>query len=167
MFFFMTASQYWFRTNHRFRFSAIKFGKVFLGFTDYNYYLHGFLTLLVTYGAHLLTSFMMPWFLLGITRSLTLKEQIQSQQSTNVKPVYYGTKVVKLVFWIQLLLNLISFYEGVLQRTHFTFAERIAPVLLLTMCHTIFYFVMTLTFVIFWRDERKQPKTNQITTAND
>ena len=51
MFFFLQGGQYWYRTNHRNRFSSIKLGSVFLGFTSYNYYFHGVLALLVTYSS--------------------------------------------------------------------------------------------------------------------
>ena len=51
MFFFLQGGQYWYRTNHRNRFSSIKLGSVFLGFSSYNYYFHGILALLVTYSS--------------------------------------------------------------------------------------------------------------------
>ena len=51
MLFFLQGGQYWYRTNHRNRFSSIKLGSVFLGFTSYNYYFHGVLALLVTYSS--------------------------------------------------------------------------------------------------------------------
>jgi len=63
MFFFVSAGQYWYRTNHRNRFSSIKLGSVFLGFTSYNYYFHGMLSVLVTYSSQLISALMMPWFL--------------------------------------------------------------------------------------------------------
>jgi hypothetical protein len=51
MLFYLQGLQYWYRTNHRNRFSSIKLGSVFLGFTSYNYYLHGVLALLITYSS--------------------------------------------------------------------------------------------------------------------
>lgn len=51
------------RTSHRPKFSSIQFGKAYLGFNTYNYYLHGFLVLLNTYSANIIGFLMLPYML--------------------------------------------------------------------------------------------------------
>lgn len=55
--------QYFYRTSHRERFSSIQFGKAFLGFSTYNYWLSGALVVLNTYTAHLIAFLLLPYFL--------------------------------------------------------------------------------------------------------
>ena len=60
MLIYLTMIQYFYRTTHRERFSSLQFGKVFLGFTEYNYWLHGALVLMNTYAPHIIGFIMLP-----------------------------------------------------------------------------------------------------------
>jgi hypothetical protein len=53
-------TQYFYRTSHRERFNSLQFGKTFIGFTEYNYYLHALLIILNTYSAHIIVLFLTP-----------------------------------------------------------------------------------------------------------
>ena len=57
---YLTMQLYFYRTSHRERFSSIQFAKAFLGFTDYNYYLHGFLVILNTYSSQIIGFLLLP-----------------------------------------------------------------------------------------------------------
>ena len=57
---FLITNQYFYRTGHRQRFSAIQFGKAFLGFPKYNYYLHQSLVILNTYSSYFIGFFLLP-----------------------------------------------------------------------------------------------------------
>lgn len=61
MLIYLTMIQYFYRTSHRERFSSLQFGKAFLGFTEYNYWLHGALVLMNTYAPHIIALMMLPW----------------------------------------------------------------------------------------------------------
>ncbi|CDW75957.1 gpi ethanolamine phosphate transferase 3-like [Stylonychia lemnae] len=60
IFIYMTIQQYFYRTSHRERFNAIQFGKVYLGFTEYNFQLHGLFVLMNTYTSHIMGFLMIP-----------------------------------------------------------------------------------------------------------
>jgi len=56
----LTMTQYFYKTSHRERFSAIQFSRAYLGFPSYNFYLHGFLVILNTFAPHILGMSLMP-----------------------------------------------------------------------------------------------------------
>jgi hypothetical protein len=60
MLMYLSGQCYFYRTSHRERFSSIQFGKAFLGFTEYRFYLHGALVLMNTYSAHIISCLMVP-----------------------------------------------------------------------------------------------------------
>ncbi len=127
---YLTAHQYWFRTKHRNRFSSIKFGSVFVGFTEYNYFLHGSLTLVATYSSHIVTMLMMPWCIEKKTLQYSKREVLYSS------------------LWISMFLTVLTWYVGTIQRNDLLFPERVAPMLLLNFCHTGFFLFITGVFML-------------------
>ena len=60
MLLYLTMIQYFYRTSHRERFSSLQFAKAFVGFTQFNYYLHGVLVIINTYTAQIIGMMMVP-----------------------------------------------------------------------------------------------------------
>lgn len=149
---YLTAHQYWFRTKHRNRFSSIKFGSVFVGFTEYNYFLHGFLTLVATYSSHIVTMLMMPWCIV---------DQIMgSGKLVTSIALYSKREVLYFTLWIGLLLTFLTWYVGSIQRNDLLFPERVAPICLLNLVHAGFYFTVTGVFVLFGKSQLSKQKVH-------
>jgi hypothetical protein len=66
MIFVLTMTQYFFRAGVRNKFASIRFGSVFMGFINYNYFLHGFLTLLTTYYSQVICFLLLPFYLSSV-----------------------------------------------------------------------------------------------------
>jgi hypothetical protein len=59
----MSMMHFFFRNGQKNDFASIKFGAGFLGFQNYNFFLHGFLTLTATYTSHLIPLTLLPLYL--------------------------------------------------------------------------------------------------------
>jgi len=74
------ASQlFFYRSSHRERFNSLQFGKIYLGFTEYNYYLHSILLILNTFH---------PILLVHLVNGYTIlrhKEEMNKYKKTNTR----------------------------------------------------------------------------------
>ena len=59
----MTTLHYFYRTGNTNDLGTIKYGAAFLGFPQYNFYLHALLTLAATYTSHLIPFLLLPLYL--------------------------------------------------------------------------------------------------------
>ena len=91
---YFTMIQYFYRTSHRERFSSIQFGKAFLGFSDYNYYLHGFLILVNTYSSHIIGFLMTPHILSEHSKKVEDSKTVNTNSS--VSQVYFNILIINL-----------------------------------------------------------------------
>ncbi len=102
----------------------------------------------------------MPWFL-EITQeesyeSIKHKDRIVAQP----RPVYNRRLVAKLVLWLALLTSITINVVSALSRLDLLFPERIAPIALLTTCHSIYFGIITLAFLGFWESSPEEiPRT--------
>lgn len=74
-----TIQLYFYRTSHRERINSIQFAKAFLGFPQYQYYLHGFLVTLNTFSPHFIGFLLLPY--LG---------NVQKPKFNRGDPLYHG-----------------------------------------------------------------------------
>lgn len=118
------------------KFASIRFGSVFMGFINYNYFLHGFLTLLTTYYSHIICFLLLPFYLTSTTTPAKKKLGYQRGTSGVLKlPIRFaGPLILKLLFMEALLLSWFSSMEASLERTSLLFPERIAPLCLFNLC---------------------------------
>ena len=134
--FVLTMIQYFYRAGVRSKFASIRFGSVFMGFINYNYFLHGFLTLLTTYYSHVICFLLLPFYLTSKTLPVSSKAGNKRDSSGVLKlPLRFaGPIIVKLLFMEGLLLSWFSSLEASLERTSLLFPERIAPLCLFNLC---------------------------------
>jgi len=107
-----------------------------MGFINYNYFLHGFLTLLTTYYSQVICFLLLPFYLTSTTLPASSKAGNQRDISGVLKlPMRFaGPIIVKLLFMEGLLLSWFSSLEASLERTSLLFPERIAPLCLFNLC---------------------------------
>jgi hypothetical protein len=154
---YLTAHQYWFRTRHRNIFSSIKFGSGFVGFTEYNYYLHGFLTSFTTYCSHLVVMLMMPWC---ITTTIK-REGGGSNKEIEKKSLYSKRELLFTTLFVSMVLTILTWYVGTIQRNDLLFPERVGPMCLIYFCHTCFFLFYIGVYLLF-SGSSPQPKPHLI-----
>jgi len=123
--FVLTMTQYFFRAGVRNKFASIRFGSVFMGFINYNYFLHGFLTLLTTYYSQVICFLLLPLYLSSVEKNYKV---------VSLPFRYAGPLLVKLLFLECLIISWFSSLEASLERTSLLFPERIAPACLFNLC---------------------------------
>ena len=138
----------------RSKFASIRFGSVFMGFINYNYFLHGFLTLLTTYYSQVICFLLLPFYLTSTTLPALSKSGNQRDTSGVLKlPMRFaGPLIVKLLFMEGLLLSWFSSLEASLERTSLLFPERIAPLCLFNLCLVVCFFIFCTAMALTWRN---------------
>jgi hypothetical protein len=143
----ITMMQYFFRLGMRNKFATIKFGAAFLGFSDYNFFLHGFLTLLATYTAHILAIFTLPYYLKALNKSSK-----SITQTTNNKANIFQTLLI--MFLVQFILNLFTALVAIQERYSLRFPGQISTACLFNLCHTLAVFILGLCLIAYPERQR-------------
>lgn len=148
--FMLTMTQYFFRAGVRNKFASIRFGSVFMGFINYNYFLHGFLTLLTTYYSHIICFLLLPLYL--TSAEPPKRPGKESFGAVDLPFKYAAPLLVKVLFLESFIISWFSALEASFERTSLLFPERIAPACLFNMCQIICYFIFCTAYSIMWRN---------------
>ena len=105
---YFTILQYFYRTSHRERFNTVQFAKAFLGFTEYNYCLHGFLVLINTYSSLIIGFLILPYLLTDTTEYKKVKNEDESPKDKSKVARYDVARIVGYMILITVVLFLCS-----------------------------------------------------------
>ena len=139
---YLTMIQYFYRTTHRERFSSLQFGKAFLGFTEYNYWLHGGLVLMNTYAPHIICFMMLPW----VEESLRdpKRDKVEEEEESQVHESNISCKKISLqLVFFAFTLNACSCIMVMVTKRELMFPQRTAPKYVYDVAQTTLFLVMT------------------------
>ena len=128
-----TCLHYFYRSGYKNDLSTVKFGAAFLGFTNYNFFLHGFLTLSAFYTQHLIPLMLIPLY---ITSDIS---QSYSKMKHNLLPRFLLSIVLTQSFF-NIWVSVISF----IQRNSSIFIIYHAPTSLFNWVQTPLFFLLAM-----------------------
>jgi hypothetical protein len=153
--FVLTMWQYFFRAGVRNNFATIRFGSIFMGFINYNFYLHGFLILLATYYSHVIGFLLIPFYLASSKSTLTGR----SHSTQELPSRYSGPLLIKFLLLDAILIVMFAAAEACIRRLSLPFAGTLAPTSLFQLCQFVCYAIFTTAYSIVWRKIDLKEKT--------
>lgn len=141
----MTTLHYFYRNGISHDLASIKYGAAFLGFPDYHFYLHGFLTILVTYTSHII-----PFLLLPLYLTPDLKQILSSNKSASLISLLVG------MLFCQCIHTLWATMIGCSQRNTGRLHLIYAPACFFSWCHILMFFIISLILMYNQEKEKKE-----------